>query len=90
MCSSDLFTFPGRGGEYSEFQWNWTHFDGTDWDGERNEKALFRFKGKEWDSGVDEEHGNYDYLMGSDLDMGNPQVVEELERWGKWYLDMTG
>ncbi|MCI8484602.1 MAG: alpha-amylase [Lachnospiraceae bacterium] len=83
------FTFPGRKGIYSDFQWNWTHFDGTDWDEERKEKAIFRFHGKEWDLGVDEENGNYDYLMGDDLDMGNPQVSEELERWGKWYLDVT-
>ena len=84
------FTFPGRKGKYSEFQWNWTHFDGTDWDEERKEKAIFRFQGKNWDSGVDGENGNYDYLMGDDLDMGNPEVMEELERWGKWYLDVTG
>lgn len=24
------FTFPGRGGKYSAFQWNHTHFDGVD------------------------------------------------------------
>lgn len=84
------FTFPGRAGKYSDFQWNWTHFDGTDWDEERKEKALFRFNGKEWETGVDNENGNYDYLMGDDLDMGNPEVMAELERWGKWYLDTTG
>lgn len=84
------FTFPGRAGKYSDFQWNWTHFDGTDWDEERKEKALFRFKGKAWETGVDNENGNYDYLMGDDLDMGNPEVMAELERWGTWYLDTTG
>ena len=26
------FTFPGRKGKYSDFTWNWSHFDGTDWD----------------------------------------------------------
>ena len=36
------------------------------------------------------ENGNYDYLMGADLDMGNPEVVAELDRWGAWYLGMTG
>lgn len=84
------FTFPGRAGKYSDFQWNWTHFDGTDWDEERKEKALLRFQGKTWENDVDNENGNYDYLMGDDLDMGNPEVMEELERWGKWYLDSTG
>ena len=28
--------------------------------------------------------------MGADLDFNNPEVVEELEKWGKWYLDFTG
>lgn len=84
------FTFPGRKGAYSEFQWNWTHFDGTDWNEGRKEKGLLRFRGKQWDAQVDGENGNYDYLMGDDLDMGNPEVMEELERWGKWYLDITG
>lgn len=84
------FTFSGRKGTYSAFQWNWTHFDGADWDEERKEKVLLRFQGKQWDTEVDRENGNYDYLMGDDLDMGNPQVMEELEHWGKWYLDITG
>jgi len=84
------FTFPGRGGKYSDFQWNWTHFDGTDWDDATRRSALLRFEGKEWDPQVDGENGNYDYLMGADLDMGNPEVLSELDRWGRWYLDTTG
>ena len=28
--------------------------------------------------------------MGSDIDFNNPIVVEELEKWGKWYLELTG
>ncbi|WP_207637611.1 MULTISPECIES: alpha-amylase [Eubacteriales] len=84
------FTFPGRGGRYSDFCWNWEHFDGIDWDDATGEKAIFKFQGKEWDSEVDSENGNYDYLMGADVDLGNPQVVEELTRWGLWYLNETG
>ena len=84
------FTFPGRGGRYSDFCWNWEHFDGIDWDDATGEKAIFKFQGKEWDSEVDSENGNYDYLMGADVDLGNPQVVEELTRWGLWYLSETG
>ena len=26
------FTFPGRNNKYSSFKWNWTHFDGVDYD----------------------------------------------------------
>ena len=39
---------------------------------------------------MDSENGNFDYLMGVDLDMSDPEVLEELDRWGKWYLDFTG
>ena len=28
--------------------------------------------------------------MGADVDFSIPEVREELERWGKWYLDTTG
>lgn len=47
------------------------------------------FAGKEWDGEVDGEYANYDYLMGADIDMSNPKVLEELKAWGKWYLDVT-
>jgi alpha-amylase len=39
---------------------------------------------------VDKERGNFDYLMGADVDMNNEKVVEELIRWGQWYLKTTG
>ena len=84
------FTFPGRKGKYSDFTWNWTHFDGIDWDQDRAVKSIFKFAGKDWDKEVDSELGNYDYLMGADLDFNNPEVTEELTRWGKWYTEQTG
>ncbi len=83
------FTFPGRKKKYSDFEWNWTHFDGIDYDNNKNEKALFKFKDKNWSNAVDEEFGNFDYLMGADLDFANEEVVEECTNWGKWYLDIT-
>ena len=83
------FTFPGRKNKYSDFQWNWTHFDGIDYDDKTKEHAIFRFKNKTWSGAVDEEFGNYDYLMGADLDFKNPEVVKECLDWGKWYLDIT-
>lgn len=84
------FTFPGRNGKYSTFQWNHNHFDGVDWDEPHQKKAVFRLAGKEWDLEVDQENGNYDYLMGADLDLGDPEVSRELINWGKWYIDTTG
>ncbi len=81
------FDFPGRNGKYSDFKWNASHFDGADWDDERKKKAILRFQGKSWDSETDSENGNYDYLMGVDLDMSNPEVNAELIRWGNWYRE---
>jgi alpha-amylase len=83
------FTFPGRKHKYSDFEWNWTHFDGIDYDENTKEHAIFRFKDKNWDETVDEEFGNYDYLMGADIDFSNKEVVEECIKWGKWYLELT-
>lgn len=83
------FTFPGRKHKYSDFEWNWTHFDGIDYNDKTKEHAIFKFKDKNWSGAVDEEFGNYDYLMGADLDFKNPEVVEECIEWGKWYLEMT-
>ncbi len=84
------FTFPGRKGKYSDFTWNWKHFDGTDWDQKAQRKSVFLFQGKAWDEHTDKEHVNYDYLMGADLDMGNPEILQHLTDWGKWYLDTVG
>ncbi len=83
------FTFPGRKGKYSDFKWNWTHFDGIDYNMENGEKSLFKFKDKDWEEAVDGEFENYDYLMGADLDFTNEDVIEECKRWGKWYLETT-
>ena len=49
--------------------------------------------GKSWSEGVDEENGNYDYLMFANLDFNHPEVVKEMERWGIWVsreLDLDG
>ena len=84
------FTFPGRKHKYSDFEWNWTHFHGIDYDDKSGEHAIFKFKDKNWDDAVDEEFGNFDYLMGADIDFTNKQVVEECYKWAKWYIEETG
>ncbi len=83
------FTFPGRNNKYSDFKWNWTHFDGIDYNMAKGENALFKFKDKNWEKIVDEEFGNYDYLMGADIDFNNNEVREECKKWGEWYLKLT-
>ena len=83
------YTFPGRGDIYSNFKWNWTHFHGIDWDENTGKAAIYKFYGKHWDEDVDKENGNYDYLMGADIDLNNLDVVNELSTWGKWYVDTT-
>ena len=83
------YNFDGRNNTYSDFKWNHKHFAGTDWDESGRKQGIFKFSGKSWDQNVDKENGNYDYLMGADIDFNNPEVVEELKKWGKWYLDFT-
>lgn len=84
------FDFPARNDTYSPFKWRWYHFDGVDWAQNLQETGKiykFRGTGKAWDWEVDDEFGNYDYLMYADLDLDHPDVIDELESWGVWYTD---
>lgn len=83
------FDFPGRAEKYSAFHWNASHFSGTDWDERAKRSGIFRFEGKNWNRETDSENGNYDYLMGADLDTDHPEVVKEASDWGKWYFNMA-
>lgn len=83
------FTFPNRNNMYSDFKWNWTHFHGVDWDELTKKNAIYKFYGKHWDEEVDKENGNFDYLMGADVDLNNVDVSEELLNWAKWYISTT-
>ena len=84
-----IFNFPGRNGKYSDYKWSSKDFDGVDYDDITKEDGIFKFEGKEWEEDVDRENGNYDFLMFSDLDMDSEDVVNELKRWGNWYLKET-
>lgn len=83
------FYFPGRNKVYSDFEWHWYHFTGIDWDQLKKESAVYKFEGKEWEQEVDRENGNFDYLMGADLDLDHFDVITELTRWGKWFIETT-
>lgn len=87
------FTFPGRQGQYSDFEWHWYHFSGVDYAHDHAEQGIFTIQhdfGEEWAGLVDSELGNYDYLMYTDIEFRNDQVREELKRWGKWFVETTG
>lgn len=86
------FTFPGRNGKYSDFEWHWQHFDAVDYEGDPpgDYSTVYLFDGKRFDDDVSLEFGNFAYLMGCDLDCQSREVRDELIRWGKWYLDTTG
>ena len=86
------FTFPGRRGKYSPFEWHWQHFSGVDFDNLTGDTSIFRIlgEGKGWSQGVDKENGNYDFLMGNDVDVNNKEVVEQLLSWGRWAIDTFG
>ena len=84
------FTFPGRAGKYSDFIWTHQCFSGVDYDHRTGETAIFNILqewGDDWEEMIDDEKGNYDYLMFNDVEFRNPAVREELARWGKWYYD---
>lgn len=83
------YTFPARHHQYSDFEWNWTHFTGIDINSATGEHAIFKFKDKKWQQSVDNEFANFDYLMGADLDFSNREVVEECKKWGLWYQKLT-
>ncbi|MFM7425954.1 MAG: alpha-amylase [Elainella sp.] len=86
------FTFPGRQGKHSDFEWHWYHFDATDYDANNpdDSSTIYVFEGKAFEDYVSLEFGNFDYLMGCDLDVEHEEVRQELSTWGKWYLDTTG
>ena len=82
------FRCSGRAGAHSAMQWHWWHFDAVDHNSlEPGMQAVWRIEGKHFDSDVDPERGNFDYLMGCDLDLDHPEVRNALRHWGTWMLD---
>ena len=87
------FTFPGRQGQYSEFVWDSRCFTGVDHVEQSDEDGVFRLVNEygdgEWHDEVDGENGNYDYLMGPDVEFRNQAVYEELKYWGRWIAEQV-
>ena len=86
------FKFPGRGDRYSSFKWHWPHFTafGANADAPDETGKIYRVKDKTFSGEVCFEFGNFDFLMGADIDHYHADVRGELLRWGNWFLDTTG
>ena len=88
------FSFDGRQKQYNDFEWHWYHFTGTDFDASTGKNGIYQIQGdnKGWanDDLVDDENGNYDYLMYADIDFKHPEVVQNLYDWAHWFIDTTG
>jgi alpha-amylase len=86
------FDFAGRAGAHAPRTLDARHFSAVDFDGRSPEagNAIYVFEGKRFEAAVDEEFGNYHYLMGCDLDHSHPDVRAMNLDWGRWYLDTTG
>lgn len=84
------YTFPGRGGAHDGFTWDATDFTGTDHDDRTGRNDILSFEGKSWNSNVSKEDGNFDFIMGDDVDFSMDEVVGELTRWGRWYTEKAG
>lgn len=87
------FTFPNRGGQYSKFIWDYKCFSGVDLIENPNENGVFiivnDYTGEGWNEQVDDELGNFDYLMGSNIDFRNHAVTEELKYWARWVMEQV-
>lgn len=88
------FHFPGRNKTYSDFEWHWYHFSGTDFDAKHQETGIYMILGdyKGWADNelVDGEKGNYDYLMFTDIDYSHPDVLAHTYDWMRWFVATTG
>lgn len=89
-----VFTFPGRGSQYSSLQWHWWHFDAVDYDQITGSIGnIYRLRDKHFDTPVSQEFGNYDFLLFDDIDMDSEEARSDLRAWGEWIvrtLDVDG
>ncbi|MCT4714428.1 alpha-amylase [Enterobacteriaceae bacterium H18W14] len=88
------YTFPAREGKYSQFIWDYKCFSGIDHIENPTEDGIFKiindYTGEGWNEQVDDELGNFDYLMGENIDFRNRAVTEEIKYWARWVMEETG
>ena len=60
----------------------------------RNKSGIYLIQGdnKGWADNdlVDNENGNFDYLMYANLDYKHPEVIENIYEWADWFVETTG
>ncbi|MFU0874339.1 alpha-amylase [Kluyvera sichuanensis] len=87
------YTYPARAGQYSQFIWDHKCFNGIDHIESPDENGVFKivndYSGEGWNDQVDDEMGNFDYLMGANTDFRNHAVTEELKFWARWMMEQT-
>lgn len=87
------YTFPARQHKYSAFTWDFKCFSGIDHIENPDENGVFKivndYSGDGWNDQVDNEMGNFDYLMGANIDFRNHAVTEEIKYWARWALEQT-
>ena len=49
-----------------------------------------RRPGKGWAEDVDDLHGNFDYLLFSNIDYAHPEPRKDVVKWGEWMINDTG
>lgn len=85
------FTFPGRKGLYSSFVWDFNSFTAVDDPEDEHNAQRFYLIESEHNQGFDQvpssELGNFDYLLGADVNFRNIAVRTELKNWGEWYYN---
>ena len=87
------FEFPGRNNKHSAFKYHWHHFSGIDYEARSNTHGIWRLVGENkigWATDVSGELGNYDYLLGVDVDYSRPEVREDVLHWGEWIAKELG
>jgi len=84
------YNFDGRGGKYSDRKLDARHFVAVDCNADApEEQFVYLLAGKTFSGDVSFEQGNFDYLMGCDVDVYNDEVRDELFHFGRWFVDTT-
>jgi len=85
------FNCEGREQEHSNFVWTSEEFSAFGADSNHPEVSgkIYLVADRAFSDEVDKENGNFDYLMGANVDHTRREVRDELVRWGTWLIEVT-